>query len=337
MSKSSIIIITWNSLSYIKQTVPVLLNQKYKEIEYIYVDNGSTDGTVEYIKEQIEKNKDRNIKLIENSTNLGISKAKNQGVKASKGKYILMLDDDMLIENPNFISNIVQYYESLHNPAFLMPLFLDKEELKDGYTRTYGTYYYPFGIKKKKPKIHYKDIMAYTDVIEIAIAQGGAMFIAKSVWDTLGGFDESQKFNLDDDDISTRANIYGFKNYLYNMEYIVHLGFAKRQDGKRYALNERTYYSGKAKSILKNFSLLTNIYMTPLFGFKAFIEAIYHSIQLRYIGIFFSYIYSVYIFVRDLPDTLPKRSVIQSNRKISDKYILNLVPPKYESKGTLSS
>lgn len=337
MHKTSLIIITWNSFKYITETLPVLLNQKYKEIEYIYVDNGSTDGTIEYIQEQIEKNKEKDIKIIENGKNLGISIAKNKGVEASTGQYILMLDDDMLIENPNFISNIVEYYQTLDNPAFLMPLFLDKEELKDGYTRTYGTYYYPFGIKKKKPKIHYKDIMGYTDVIEIAIAQGGAMFIKKSVWDTLGGFDQSQMFNLDDDDISSRANIYGFKNYLYNKEYIVHLGFAKRQDGKRYAWNERTYYSGKAKSILKNFSILTNLYMTPLFGFKAFVEAIYHSIQLRYIGIFFSYIYSVFLFLRDIPDTLSKRSVIQSNRKISDRYILKLVPPKYESKGVTSS
>lgn len=318
-------------MKYITETLPALLNQKYKDIEYIYVDNGSTDGTIKYIKEQIEKNKEKNIKLIENGKNLGISKAKNKGVKASTGKYILILDDDMLIENPNFVSNIVQYYKKLDNPAFLMPFFLDREELKDGYTRTYGTYYYPFGVKKKKPKIHFKDIMAYTDVIEIAIAQGGAMFIQKTVWDILGGFDESQMFNLDDDDISTRANIYGYKNYLYNKEYILHLGFARRQEGKRYAWNERTYYSGKAKSILKNFSILTNIYMGTLFAFKAFLEAIYHSIQLCYIGIFFSYIYSVYIFFKDFSDTLSKRAVIQSKRKISDRYILKLVPPKYES------
>ena len=212
-----------------------------------------------------------------------------------------------------------------------MPFFLDTEELDSGLTMTYGTYYYPFGIKKKKKKIHYSKILKYEKPIEIAINQGGAMYIKKDIWNTLGGFDEIQKFNLDDDDISTRANIYGFKNYLYNKEYILHLGLSKRKDKYRYALNEKTYYSGKSKAILKNFSIPTIVYMLPLFTFKAFLEAIYHSFTLRYLGIFTSFVYSKYIFIKDLPDTLKKRKIVQLNRKISDKYILKLKQPEYES------
>lgn len=329
--KITLIVITWNSLTYIKQTLPALLSQKIKDIEYIYVDNGSTDGTIDYIKEQIEKNKEKSIKLIENGKNLGISIAKNIGVQQASGEYLLLLDDDMLIENPNFLTNISEYYNTLDNPAFLMPFFLDKEELGTGLTATYGTYYYPFGIKKKKRKIHYSKIIEYGKPIEIAINQGGAMYIKKDIWNELGGFDESQKFNLDDDDISTRANIYGYKNYLYNQEYIVHLGLSKRKDKYRYALNERTYYSGKAKAILKNFEISTVIYMLPLFTFKAFIEAIYHSFTLRYIGIFFSFIYSKILFLRDISDTLKKRKGVQSHREVSDKYILSLKQPDYES------
>ena len=328
-NKLSLIIITWNSLSYIKQTLPALLKQNYKDIEYIYVDNGSTDGTIDYIKKQIEKNK--NIKLIENGTNLGISKAKNIGVKHANGEYLLLLDDDMLIEDSNFLTNISKYYKTLDNSAFLMPFFLDKEELETGLTMTYGTYYYPFGIKKKKKKIHYSKILKYEKPIEIAINQGGAMYIKKEIWDTLGGFDEIQKFNLDDDDISTRANIYGFKNYLYNKGYIVHLGLSKRKDKYRYALNEKTYFSGKAKAILKNFSIFTILYMLPLFSIKALAEAIYHSFTLKYIGIFTSFVYSKYIFMKDISDTLNKRKIVQLNRKISDKYILKLKQPEYES------
>lgn len=330
MLKYSVIIITWNSLSYIKQTLPALLKQKYSDIEYIYVDNGSTDGTVEYIKEQIEENKGKNIKLIENSENQGISIAKNQGVKASTGEYLLLLDDDMLIENPDFVSNVVEYYKTLDNPAFLMPFFLDTEELENGLTMTYGTYYYPFSVKKKKKKIHYQNILNYEKEIPIAIAQGGAMFVKRDIWNELGGFDESQKFNLDDDDISTRALVYGYTNYLYNKEYIIHLGLSKRKDPKRYAWNDRTYYSGKAKSILKNFNPFTVLWMLFLFTGRALTEALYHSIQMKHANIFISNIYSIYLFVRDIPDTLKKRRVIQKHRKISDSKILELKQPEYE-------
>ena len=327
--KLSIIILTWNSLEYIKQTLPPLLKQSLKDIEYIYVDNGSTDGTVEYIKEQIKKNKQRNIKLMENSTNLGISIAKNKGVKESKGEYLLLIDDDILIENPEFSSNIIKYYQSLSHPAFLMPLFIDKEELKDGYTRSFGTYYYPFGIQKKKPKENIHKIMEYKEPIKIAINQGGAMFISHSIWNELGGFDESQKFNLDDDDISTRAMIYGYTNYLYNKEYIVHLGLAKRADKYRYAWNDLTYFNGKTKVIWKNFNIFNIIYIGTLQAGKMFLEAIYHSITLRYPKIFTVNIVSLFNFFKELPDTLNKRKEIQKHRKIQDSVILKLKQPQY--------
>jgi len=327
--KISLIVLTWNSLPYIKQTLPPLLEQKYKEVEYIYVDNGSTDGTVEYIKEQIQKNRDRNIKLIENGTNLGISIAKNKAVQQSSGEYIILIDDDILIENKDFLSNIVEYYQTLDNPAFLMPFFVDKEEISHGDTKSFGTYYYAFGIQKNKPKQKIEKIMAYTKPIEIAINQGGAMFIKKDIWNILGGFDESQKFNLDDDDISTRAMIYGYKNYLYNKEYIVHLGLAKRADKYRYAWNDLTYYNGKTKVIWKNFNTFTIIWMGFMQGGKIFAESIYHSFTLRYPKIFIATITSIIAFLKELPETLEERKEIQKNRKISDKYILNLKQPKY--------
>ena len=322
----SIICISWNSLTYVKQTLPKLLNLN-NLYEIIYVDNGSTDGTVQYIKEEIEKNKDKNIKLIENKENLGISKAKNQGVKQSTGEYLLLLDDDMLIENKEYLNNISKHYKQLQNPGFLMPFFIDKEEKEN--TRSYGTYYYLFGIHVKKPKINIQKIMEYEKDIPIVINQGGAMFIKKSIWNTLGGFDESQKFNLDDDDISTRSMIYGYNNYLYNKEYIVHLGLKKRADKNRYAWNDKTYFSGKSKLIWKNFSIPTIIWMWFFSSGKIFAESIYHTLVYRHLPILFSLFESIYIFFKDLPDTLKKRKEIQKNRVVKDIEILKLKTPQY--------
>jgi GT2 family glycosyltransferase len=324
MNNTSLIVITWNSLTYVKQTLPKLLSLKDIH-ELIYVDNGSTDGTLEYLQTQ------KNIKLIENKQNLGISIAKNQGTNIATGQHLLLLDDDMLIENENLLTNLVNYYEQLNNPAFLMPLFLDKEELEQGNTRSYGTYYYPFGIHVKKQKQNIQKIMEYEKQIPIAINQGGAMFIKKSIWDTLGGFDESQKFNLDDDDISTRAMIYGYNNYLYNKEHIVHLGLQKRADKNRYAWNDQTYYSGKSKVIWKNFSVLTIIWMWFLFSGRTVAESIYHTIYYKHLPIFISFIKSFFTFLKDLKGTIKNRKTVQLNRKIKDSEILKLKPPRYES------
>ncbi len=331
MSESvSIIILTYNSLNTVKTHFKGLVDQFSQDL--IYIDNGSTDGTVQYI-EKLQK-KYKNITRKKNNENKGITVAKNQGVKAAKGKYLLILDDDMLIENPAFLKNITDYYKSLEqkglNPGFVMPLFIDKEELEtDRKTRAYGAYYFPFGIIKRRKRVELETVMSHKGPIKIAISQGGAMFIKKAIWEEIGGLDESQLFNLDDDDISTRAMIYGYKNYLYNKEYIIHTGLARRMDPERYAKNDLTYYNGKAKAIVKNFSMITILYMLPLFSGRMFAEAIYHSLYYRYPGILFANIKSMFNFLSELPETLKKRSTIQKNRKVGDREILRLKAPRY--------
>lgn len=327
---SSIITLTYNSLTQVKACLPLLLKQN--PLELIYVDNGSTDGTVEYIEKQQKYHK--NITLIKNSENKGISIAKNQGVATAKGKYLLILDDDMLIENPNFLKNITNYYIQLEKenrkPAFLMPLFIDKEELEtDRKTRAYGAYYFPFGIIKRRKRVELEKIMEHKIPIEIAIAQGGAMFIKRSIWEEIGGLDESQLFNLDDDDISTRAMVYGYRNYLYSKEYIVHTGLARRMDPKRYAKNDLTYYNGKAKAIVKNFSFVTILYMLPLYTGRTLAETLYHTLYYRYPGILFANLQSIVNFLIELPETSRKRRMIQRNRKVTDFEILRLKAPSF--------
>jgi GT2 family glycosyltransferase len=328
--KVSIVLITWNGYSYLQKTIPKLLNLKYPDVEYIFIDNGSEDGGREYLEKIQKENKDKGIFLIKNKENLGISIAKNQGADKASGKYILFLDDDMLIDNPDFLSNLVSFYEKLDNPAFVMPFFLELGEVEKNLTRTYGTYYYLFGIQKLKPRKKISGILKYEGDIQIPIVQGGAMFIKNSIWKELGGFDESQMFNLDDDDISTRAMIYGYKNYLYNKEYILHLGITKRMDKKRYAWNDKTYFSGKSKAIWKNFSTLTIIWLWFFSSGRIIAESIYHSFTMKYAHIFLSTMSSVITFFKDIPDTLKKRKVIQKNRKIKDKVILSMKAPDYE-------
>src|SRR3989304_3063057 len=86
----SVIVLNWNGKSLIEDCLNSLIKQVHKNTEIILVDNGSTDGSVELIK---SKFRDR-VKLIENGKNLGFSGGNNRGIRASKGDYILLLDND---------------------------------------------------------------------------------------------------------------------------------------------------------------------------------------------------------------------------------------------------
>lgn len=322
-SKVSVVVISWNGLDYLKGSVPLILQQTSKDTELIYVLNGSIDGSKEYLES-------KGVKVLENKSNMGISVAKNQGADRATGDYLLLLDDDMHLTNKDFISNISKFYKTLENPGFLMPLFIDHEDSDTGLTRSYGTYYDLFGINVRHKMKTVDAIMQFKEPIEISICQGGAMFIKKTAWDELGGFDESQLFNLDDDDVSTRANVYGYKNYLYNQEYIVHMGFKRRLDKKRYSWNDKTYYSGKAKAMLKNFQWSTLFYMLFLATGRMMVEGLYHTVRFAHLPILWANLTSVWEFIISIPDTLKKRRVIQSNRQSKDRDFLYISAPEYK-------
>lgn len=95
MHKISIIIPTYNAENYIERCINSCLNQDYENVEVIVVDDGSTDKTLQ-ICDSVT-NKFENVKII-SQKNSGVSAARNHGIEASLGDYILFVDADDYIE-----------------------------------------------------------------------------------------------------------------------------------------------------------------------------------------------------------------------------------------------
>ena len=93
--KISIIIPTYNRANLITQSVQSVLNQTYKNIEIIVIDDGSTDNT----QKIINKINDKRIRYIKFNKNNGASYARNIGIKIAQGKYISFQDSDDLLNN----------------------------------------------------------------------------------------------------------------------------------------------------------------------------------------------------------------------------------------------
>ncbi len=104
MDKVSIVIPAYNSQKWISDAISSALSQSYKNIEVVVVNDGSEDDT----EKEILKFKDR-IKYIKQK-NQGLSEARNTGIRASSGKFIVPLDaDDKLAEN--FVSELMPFME----------------------------------------------------------------------------------------------------------------------------------------------------------------------------------------------------------------------------------
>ena len=86
MIKIGVIIPTYNRESYIKAAIKYMKTQTLREIEFIIVDDGSTDKTLNSLKKEIGK--DKRFRIIHYKKNRGPSFARNQGLKVSKGEYV---------------------------------------------------------------------------------------------------------------------------------------------------------------------------------------------------------------------------------------------------------
>lgn len=92
----SIVVPAYNASRYLKKNVESLLQQTMTEFELIYVDDGSKDDTLKVLREY--QKKDDRIQII-SQDNHGAAHARNTGMQAASGKYVLILDaDDFLIQ-----------------------------------------------------------------------------------------------------------------------------------------------------------------------------------------------------------------------------------------------
>ena len=99
----SIIIPNFNNEKNIQRIITSIENQSYKDIEMIFVDDASTDNSIQRIEQY--KRKDKRIKLINHNKNEGLFKTRNDGVLDSKGEYIIFIEPNGLL-NEEILRNI---------------------------------------------------------------------------------------------------------------------------------------------------------------------------------------------------------------------------------------
>ncbi|MCK9152244.1 glycosyltransferase family 2 protein [Methanobacterium alcaliphilum] len=221
MNNVSVIIPNYNGLNYLKKLFSSLETQEYIE-EIIIVDNGSSDGSIDFIHEKYP-----HYVLIENEKNLGFAAAINQGIEVSKGDYLFLLNNDMELEK-NCISNLLKTMEN--NPNIFavsskMVQYHDRTKMDDA-----GDEYTVLGWTKRVGYGKSRD--KYNDSREIFSACAGASLYRKQIFEEIGYFDENFFAYLEDIDISYRALIQGYINIYCPGAVVYHVGSGT--SGSRY-------------------------------------------------------------------------------------------------------
>lgn len=101
MPKVSIIVPVYGVEKYIERCAVSLFEQTYEDIEYIFVNDATPDKSIEVLEEVIKRYPQRakQVKIVAHAQNIGVSAARNTGIDATKGEYILQVDADDYIAN----------------------------------------------------------------------------------------------------------------------------------------------------------------------------------------------------------------------------------------------
>ncbi len=121
----SVVVSTFNRIEYLKQSVDALLKLNFDNFEIIIVNDGSIDGTGRYL----DSFKNSKIRIIHHDANLGLSAARNSGIRAAKYEIVAFTDDDCMVDE-NWLTKIVEGFSSDNIGFVIGQVFYVKKDYK---------------------------------------------------------------------------------------------------------------------------------------------------------------------------------------------------------------
>ncbi|MGI2257031.1 glycosyltransferase family 2 protein [Candidatus Cardinium hertigii] len=219
----AIIVLNYNGLSLLKKYLPTLLLYSHG-YQIIIVDNGSTDGSVDYLRNHFPT-----VTCMVHDGNYGVAKGYNVALKQIKATYYVLLNNDLLV-TANWLTEMLTLME--HDPSigFCQPKILSLQRPDEfdyagaagGFIDVYG---YPFCRGRIFNHIE-KDSGQYDDTRAIFWASGACLLVRAKAFHTLGGFDELFFAHFEEIDLCWRAHIAGWKVYYCGTSTVYHLGGA---------------------------------------------------------------------------------------------------------------
>ena len=226
----------YNHLETTKQCFDYI--RKYtnlNEVEIIAVNNGSQDGTTEWLKQQTDITK-----VIHHEVNIGLTKGYNSGIKAAVGKEILILANDILL-TPNWLENLRACLYHQENVGIVVPIM----NQSSSYQSIPVEYSSLEDMETFANSINHLNPLAWQSRTRLVTC---CCFAKKEMLELLGGFDEiyGGGGSFSDDDLTLSAAEKGYKNFLCYDTFVHHFGSQTISEGLQKNIQEgRTKFKEK--------------------------------------------------------------------------------------------
>ena len=280
----SIIIVSYNSLKFIKSCIESLFffigslerkeNKNKITWELIIVDNGSSDGSIEYLKKL--KLESDGISVIEMGENRGFCSASNIGAERARGEFLLFLNPDTKFIQKG-LDNLIKFYneESKGIKVGIIGVKLLNFDNSLQYScrsfptlaRQFYESYFLHRLFKKSRVIgsYFLSNWDHKSIREIDWLSGAFMFLKREIFIRTGSFDEDYFMYSEDADLCLRMHMSGYKHYYYPNFIVQHSdsGIASRDKAAR----EAGIWKSRRLYFRKNYSLFHALVLSCLYFF----------------------------------------------------------------------
>ena len=212
----SVLLPVFNAEEDINIAIQSILNQSYKDLELLIIDDGSTDNSYQICMNISQQ--DNRVKVFKNHNNLGLTKSLNLLINESNGEYLARQDADDWSEGTRFEKQLKFMNDENIDVVYARSVRNDTQNIIPRFS-----YYLPlnFVLQYKNPLIH------------------GTMFAKKNIIEKVGGYDEefiySQDYKLAFDLINSGFKLRIMKDVLYNSNFINNISTNKKKEQEYYA------------------------------------------------------------------------------------------------------
>lgn len=255
--KLSVIIVNYNVKAYLEQCLrAVLAALEGIPGEVFVVDNQSTDGSVEMVRERFPQ-----VRLMANTVNVGFSRANNQAIRESRGAYVLLLNPDTVVGEDAF-RKVVAFMDAHPMAGGVGVKMVDGTgrflpESKRGLPTPAVAFYKIIGLARLFPRSrvfgrYHLGHLPEDRTARIEILSGACMFLRRETLDRVGLLDESFFMYGEDIDLSYRITLGGYTNHYFPEVRILHYkGESTKKSSVNYVF---VFYNAMAIFARKHFT-----------------------------------------------------------------------------------
>lgn len=257
MKRLSIIIVNYNVKHFLEHCLlSVFRALDGIDAEVFVVDNQSTDGSVEMVREKFPQ-----VELTANTNNVGFARGNNQAVRQATGEYLLYLNPDTIVAEDCF-HKCLDYMAANPTVGCLGPKLVDGKgiflpESKRGFPSAWVAFCKISGLSSvfknsKRFNKYHQGFLPEDETNEVDVLVGCFMLARKKVIDKVGSFDETYFMYGEDIDLSYQINKAGYKNVYFPETTVIHY---KGESTKKGSLNYvRMFYKAMIIFAKKNFA-----------------------------------------------------------------------------------